>query len=232
MITHFSKTVDTTKGELDLEESFDLTTLKARLANKLGAKTVKTEKSAAAAEVKWAKDTTFAYTVDPADYAVACTNYGWKLTITEPGVVAAVKTLGSVKSITDALITADTDNLLTPKKSILGLKPEVNGLIWNSMVETADVKDGFALTDTNDDKKIDRAEDSMANMIVRDFNTLDTFTPANANTKPENTPEEKSNMQLDKWELNAKYPMWEANNLITTYGGGKDYLNILKFAES
>lgn len=48
------------------------------------------------------------------------------------------------------------------------------------MVLTANTKTGFELTDTDNDTKISRAEDSMANMIVHDFTTLDTFTPGTA----------------------------------------------------
>lgn len=103
------------------------------------------------------------------------------------------------------------------------------------MVTTADIKSGFELTDTNNDSKISRAEDSSANMIVHDFRLLDTFKPAedpaNADLQKK-TPTALANDQLDKWELNSKYPMWEVENLLKTYGDGKDYLNMLKFAES
>jgi DhnA family fructose-bisphosphate aldolase class Ia len=77
MITHFTKTANPAKGELELDATYDITQLKTRIANKLGAKTVKTAKTAAAAEVKWAAKTTFEYSVDPATYPVAGTNYGW-----------------------------------------------------------------------------------------------------------------------------------------------------------
>jgi len=115
------------------------------------------------------------------------------------------------------------------------LKKEVNGLIWNSMRLKGTTADGFKLTDTDSNKEISRAEDSNANMIVSEFSVLDTFAPGTATTTPvKNTPSVEPNQQLDKWELNAKYPMWEVNNLIKTYGEGATptYLNILKFAES
>jgi hypothetical protein len=73
------------------------------------------------------------------------------------------------------------------------MNKQVNGLIWNSMVLTAKTKTGFELTDTNNDGKISRAEDSMANMIVHDFSTLDTFTPALGTSTPANTPTEEAN---------------------------------------
>jgi hypothetical protein len=105
--------------------------------------------------------------------------------------------------------------------------------------------DGFKLTDTDSNKEISRAEDSNANMIVSEFSVLDTFAPGTATTTPvKNTPSVEPNQQLDKWELNAKYPMWEVNNLLTTYAntnpnnaarlvnGVAEYMNALEYAES
>jgi hypothetical protein len=109
------------------------------------------------------------------------------------------------------------------------MKKEVNGLIWHSMVSKNDMKTGFELTDTDNDSKITREEDNMANLLYHDFELLDTFTQAgktdglikltSKNTAlNDKTPSEAADGKLDKWELNSKFPMWEVNNLMTTYG--------------
>jgi hypothetical protein len=97
------------------------------------------------------------------------------------------------------------------------------------MTSKNDMKTGFELTDTDDDTKITREEDNMANLLYHDFELLDTFTKApktdgviKATSKSvdlaDKTPAEAADGKLDKWELNTKFPMWEVNNLMTTYG--------------
>jgi hypothetical protein len=91
------------------------------------------------------------------------------------------------------------------------------------MRTTKKIDDGFKATDRDENDKITPEEDSNANIHVNDFNVLDTLTTAGTEdlfTKDQvdgkevdpraddKQPEEVPDDMLDKWELNAKYPMW------------------------
>jgi hypothetical protein len=115
----------------------------------------------------------------------------------------------------------------------------VNPLIWEGMKIKHTTKAGFDLTDTNSDGKITRAEDTNANILANKFKNMDTYTPgvpavaANPTAVPPvvgvpaKVPDEKANGQLDRWELNLKYPMWEVDTMLKTYGNAKSYLDML-----
>lgn len=122
----------------------------------------------------------------------------------------------------------------------------MNGLIWESMRWYARVDEGFDLTNTiktgatGEDTKISIAEDVAANMIVNEFRDLDTFYKAKSTTTPANTPAASPDRELDMWELNYKYKMWEVDNMLKTYANktpnnsardGKS-MNMLEFAKS
>jgi len=108
-----------------------------------------------------------------------------------------------------------------PTWSLADLKKEVNGLIWASMKSNKKIDVGFGLTDSDENKKISRAEDTAANMLTEKFKGLDTYTTKkfkDHQTTFKNTPAELSDGWLDKWELNTKFPMWEVNDLLKTHG--------------
>jgi hypothetical protein len=197
MIKHFTKTVDKTKGELVLEPELDEAKIKIRLANALGKLQEKTAADPATNKkaTYYTSKATYTWKDGPA-YTAAAPDYGWTLTIKPDGGSDTDFTLGSPLSITKALWDADAKNKLAPKDSILKIKSEVNGLIWSSLVTTGALKTGIELTDTNSDKKISRAEDSNANLIVHDFEILDTYTPivnAASVKLDEKTPVSKAN---------------------------------------
>jgi hypothetical protein len=103
------------------------------------------------------------------------------------------------------------------------MKKEINGLLWYSMRTTKKIDDGFKTTDRDEDDKITPEEDTNAIIHVNNFNKLDTLSSADTDDlftkdqvdgkevdpRPDDKqPEEVPDMLLDKWELNAMYPMW------------------------
>jgi len=91
-------------------------------------------------------------------------------------------------------------------------------------MEEKKFKEGFDLADTDKNKKLSWAEDTAANLLGAAYAALDTYTPESTGFKwatltKANTPVEKADGKVDRWELNSKYPMWEVDNLLKTYGG-------------
>jgi hypothetical protein len=171
---------------------------------------------------------------------------GWILTITESPAPATAVPRDQTRELTE-----DATTGLLPSTSLAALEKEVNALIWNAMKLKKDFKQGFELTDTNEDGDINREEDTAANVLAAHFKELDSYTPYVApvtavTADPSATPpvvgvtgvtevyaEEKKDEKLDRWELNTKYPMWQVDNLLKSYGGtSMDHLDILSFAQS
>jgi hypothetical protein len=101
------------------------------------------------------------------------------------------------------------------------------------MKNKKNIKEGFELTDLNADGAISRKEDVEANMLAADFKKYDTYTPGVVGSgTPPNTPDEKADGKLDRWELNAKYPMWQVDGLLKTYGNAGTHLDLLQYAQS
>jgi hypothetical protein len=80
------------------------------MAEKLGAKSM-----------SFKKDTVYTYKADTAPPTDG-SGYGWALTVAPVGGTPTDLTLGTPKSNTEALATADGANTLDPKKSVLDLK--------------------------------------------------------------------------------------------------------------
>jgi len=100
----------------------------------------------------------------------------------------------------NALIAADTANLATA-----------------AAIE--DSNKGFATTDIDNDKKISPSEDTRANMVADEFNSM-------------NSDAADGDTELTKTELNRIYPMWEVDEILSTYDTNtNDKLDVNEYAD-
>lgn len=106
----------------------------------------------------------------------------------------------------------DTDG----NKSLTKAELQAKTAAQNALI-VADLNKGFDITDQNKDTKIERTEDTAANMVANEFDDANSIT--------------SSDKKLDSKELNKIYPMWEVKKILKAYDADSDgSMDVIEYA--